>query len=607
MLRRLLALSAALAAALLLLGLAGGVATAADESIDSYQVALTVRPDGTLHVREQITYDFGTQQRHGIYRTLPVRYVYDDTHDRLLKVSNVRVVSTSGAPTKLSTSTEGSSLVLRVGDPNRTVTGRQVYILDYDVRGALNAFPDHVEVNWNVVGPEWAVPISAASATLQAPQPPTQVACYAGPAGSTLPCGTARIEGSTAVVGPQALAAYQGLTLVAALPTGSVAVPPAILPERFSLSRAFSVTPWTATGAAGLLAVGVGAVGFLAWTRGRDRRWRDQVPGLAPAPGQEADAEPRPLFTDAAGPVEYSPPDDVRPGQVGTLIDERAQPLDVTATIVDLAVRGYLHIEELEREHLFASRDWRLRQLTQPDAALLPYERTLLEALFEGRTEVLVSELKRTFATDLRKVESQLYDDVVSSGWFRRRPDRTRGLWGFLGVVVVLAGAGLTYLLARYTHAGLLGLALVVTGLVLVVVSGRMPARTARGSAMLARVLGFRRYLHTAEAEQLRFEESTDVFSRYLPYAVVFGDAERWAKAFAALAATRAAAGTAVPPVLPWYTGPAGWDLGHLGDSMSSFATTTAGAIASTASSGGSGFSGGFSGGGFGGGGGGSW
>lgn len=606
-LRRLLALLAAIAGAVLLVGLASGVAAAADEQVDSYQVDLTVRPDGTLHVREQITYDLGTQQRHGIYRTIPVQYPYSDTYDRLLRVSNIRVVSTTGAPTDVSAKTEGSSLVIRVGDPNRTITGRQVYVLDYDIQGALNTFADHIEVFWNAVGPEWAVPITAAAATLRAPQAPTQVACYAGPTGSSLPCSNARIEGSTALYGPQPLAPYEALTVVAALPTGSVAVPPMILRERFSVARAFSVTPWTATGGLGILVVGLGGVGYLLWTRGRDRRWRDQIPGLAPAPGQETDAEPRPLFTDAAGPVEYSPPDDVRPGQMGTLVDERAQPLDVTATIVDLAVRGYLHIEELERKRLFASRDWRLTQQRPPDPALLAYERTLLEALFKGRSEVLVSELKRTFATDLRKVESQLYDDVVKSGWFRRRPDRTRGLWGLLGVVAVLAGVGLTYLLARYTHAGLLGVAVVVSGLLLLLVSGRMPARTAKGSAMLARVLGFRTYLHTAEAEQLRFEERTDVFSKYLPYAIVFGDAERWAKAFAALAAAQAAGGTAVAPVLPWYTGPAGWDLGHLGDSISSFATTTAGAIATTASSGGSGFSGGSSGGGFGGGGGGSW
>jgi uncharacterized membrane protein len=94
------------------------------------------------------------------------------------------------------------------------------------------------------------------------------------------------------------------------------------------------------------------------------------------------------------------------------------------------------------------------------------------------------------------------------------------------------------------------------------------------------------------------------VFSRYLPYAIVFGEADRWAKAFASLGAAQAAGQTAA---LGWYSGPAGWEFSHFGDSIGSFADTTAGAIAATASSGGSGFSGGSSGGGFGGGGGGSW
>jgi len=143
----------------------------------------------------------------------------------------------------------------------------------------------------------------------------------------------------------------------------------------------------------------------------------------------------------------------------------------------------------------------------------------------------------------------------------------------------------------------------VLAGLALVVVSSRMPARTAKGSAALARVLGFRQYLRTAEAEQLRFEERADIFSRYLPYAVVFGETDRWARAFSSLAADPRSAAA-----LGWYVGPIGWDFGHFGDSMQSFSNTTTGAIAATAaSSGGSGFGGGSSGGGFGGGGGGSW
>ncbi len=72
--------------------------------------------------------------------------------------------------------------------------------------------------------------------------------------------------------------------------------------------------------------------------------------------------------------MEFRPPRDLRPGQVGILLDERADTLDVSATVVDLAVRGYLHIEELPRAHWFASRDWKLTGCKEQDDSLLTYE-----------------------------------------------------------------------------------------------------------------------------------------------------------------------------------------------------------------------------------------
>ena len=135
-----------------------------------------------------------------------------------------------------------------------------------------------------------------------------------------------------------------------------------------------------------------------------------------------------------------------------------------------------------------------------------------------------------------------------------------------------------------------------------------MPARTGEGSAVLARTLGFRRYLATAEAGQIRFEEGEDVFSKYLPYAIVFGEADRWAKVFATLATAGGAA--AVAPTVAWYTSPHAWTYASFGESVNSFSVTTAGSISAAAASSSSGFGGGgggFSGGGFGGGGGGGW
>ena len=186
----------------------------------------------------------------------------------------------------------------------------------------------------------------------------------------------------------------------------------------------------------------------------------------------------------------------------------------------------------------------------------------------------------------------------------RGRPDSVRGRWKAAGLAVAVGGGWSTYLLWTHLHWAPVGIALTVVGVAMVLLSQRMPARTARGAALLVQAKGFRTYLHTAEAGQLRFEEGADIFSRYLPYAVVFGDTERWVRVFGPLAAA-AGAGTATY----WYVGPSGWDMGHFGDSITGFSSAAASSIAATtpSSSGGSGFSGGSSGGGGGGGGGGSW
>jgi uncharacterized membrane protein len=213
-----------------------------------------------------------------------------------------------------------------------------------------------------------------------------------------------------------------------------------------------------------------------------------------------------------------------------------------------------------------------------------------------------VSSLKRTFHPSLVRVQEALYGDVVRRRWFARSPAKERSVWHGRGVVLTLAGGGATYVLARYTHLGLVGLPVVVAGLLLVAFGHRMPARTAKGSAALARALGFKRYLATAEAEQLRFEEREGIFARYLPYAIVLGEAEHWANVFHDLGDQQAAN-------LYWYTGPSGWSPVHFTDSFGAVSNATSGTLAATPASSGhsGGGGGGFSGGGGGGGGGGSW
>ena len=252
-----------------------------------------------------------------------------------------------------------------------------------------------------------------------------------------------------------------------------------------------------------------------------------------------------PLFERGRAPVEFAPPEDLRPGQVGTILDERANTLDVTATIVDLAVRGYLTIEEIPKEGWFGKPDWTLHKMDKPADDLLAYERTLLTGLFETGNDPTLSSLKRTFSARLEKVEDELYNDAVKHGWFSTRPDKVRESWHLRGVLVFLGGVVLTFVLAKWTHLGLVGLPVIVGGMVLIIGARWMPSRSAKGTAIARRVGGFRTVIETAETNLSRWAEEQNVFTRYLPYAIVFGCTEKWAKAFEGL--------QQMPPDTTWY------------------------------------------------------
>jgi uncharacterized membrane protein YgcG len=260
-------------------------------------------------------------------------------------------------------------------------------------------------------------------------------------------------------------------------------------------------------------------------------------------------------------------------------------------------VRKYLRIEEIQKQHVFGHPDWRLTRLDKNDP-LLRYERLLLDALFAG-TEgvVLLSSLKTKFHTSLVSVESALYDDAVARGWFLLRPDKARAFWHRIALLAIITGGALTYVLARWTSFGLLGLAVVISGLVLSACSHAMPRRTPKGTGTTRRVLGFRRFISESERDRARFAEQQQLFSEYLPYAIVFGVVDRWAKTFEGLADAD----------VSWYQSSTPFNAIAFSHSINGFATSSVGTLQSTpAGSGGSGFSGGAGGGG-GGGGGGSW
>jgi len=585
--------------ALAVVGLLAGPASAQvlGERIDRYDVDIEIGPTGSMLVTETIDYDFGSTQHHGIDRLIPVRLDYNSRYERIYPLHVVSVDAAPGTPAQYKTETAGREERIRIGDPKKTISGLHRYTIVYRIDAALNGFADHDELYWNAIGTEWSVPIDRATVRVTAPAELSDVACFGGGGGSRLPCAEATRAGAVAGFTQTGLGPSAGVTVVVGFRKGAVPEPVPVLDERWSAARAYAATPAT-MGVSVLLLAGI-LLGFarIAWRTGRDRQFAGSPVDVAFA--TEGQEEPVGLLSRTETPVEFVPPDGLRPGQLGTLVDEVANTLDVTATIVDLAVRGHLRIDEIPKHGWFGKPDWTMTKLKAPDG-LLQYETSLFTGLFESGDAVQLSALRNTFAARLAKVQDALYDDVVERGWFVGRPDKVRRRWRVIGIVALAAAVTVAVLFAALTHVALVALPLVVGAGLLLGAAGRMPRRTARGTGVLHRAQGFRRFIEESEKERARFAEQQHLFSEYLPYAIVFGATDKWARAFAGLDGEL--------PQPGWYGGSNVFTAAAFSHSIDGFAVTTAGTITSTPSgSGSSGFSGGFSGGGGGGGGGGSW
>ena len=602
------AVACAVAAAVLAPILAGPTdasAQAGFERITSYNADIEIQPDGSIMVTEQIAYDFGVEQRHGIFRDIPVRFRYNGSYDRIYGL-DVWSVQSPDAPGQYTVDSNGSSVRIKIGDPDQTITGKHSYTITYVVTGGLNGFADHDELYWNAVGNQWDVPIDRASVQVAAPAAVSRAACFAGPLGSANSCRQARITDEVARFTQARLGPYEGLTVVVAIPKGAVAPPHPVLRERWALQRAFALTPVSVGASGGLLAVLVIA-GAVVLARSRRRSQPAFYPGGGSmAPTDEVPPQPE----DDLPPMESAPPEDIRPGQAGTLLDGVANPRDVTGTIVDLAVRGYLRIEDVAPPAPVARPDWRLVRLRKA-GGLLDYEQILLKGVFAdtengGEASIQLSKLGPDFSRALKWAQDALYADVARRGWFTTRPDKVRRRWLAVRVVLFVIGAAALVTAAAYSHLALVPIPLALAGLVLIGGARWMPVRTAKGTELARRLAGFRSFIQTEAAAQASSAERHDVLYDYLPYAIVFGCTEQWADVTASVAAADR------PP--SWFQtsrpfSPAGLSLppNRYFSPMHNFATAANSWIESSASSSGtSGFSGGggYSGGG---GGGGSW
>ncbi|CAN5661170.1 DUF2207 domain-containing protein [soil metagenome] len=538
--------------------------------------SIVVLRDGSIRVTERLTVHFEGEWN-GVYRTIPVEYLTNQQLRYRLRLDVVSVTDDAGTELRHDVANEGPNRKIRIWVPGANNATRTV-VLTYASPNALRFFDEHDELYWNVTGDAWDFPIQRTRAEVVLPDGVTGVrsASFAGPAGSSQP-GTAAQQIGNALYfeTDQPLGYRDGLTIVVGWNPGVVHRP-------------------TATQKAGALVAAnsillLPLIAFFAML-GLWRRF-----------GRDPDAGS--IY------VRYEPPPDMTPAEAGTLIDDRPDLRDITATLVDLAVRGYAEINEQQSEQLFGlikTRDYEIVLLqAERWPALKPHERALLQALsvHAHNDRVLLSELQNEFYKHLPAIRKHLNRTLIDGGHYRRHPNHVRAMWIVIAIVTTFAVAMAGGALALRYHISPVAsvIASALTFLVMAVFGLLMPRRTALGAQTHAWLRGFQEFLDRVEKDRLqRIDTTAATFEKYLPYAMAFGVEKNWARAFQDMATT--------PP--SWYHGAQNGpfrtsmfvaDLGRM--------TGAAGSAMSSAprssGSGSSGFSGGSSGGGFGGGGGG--
>jgi uncharacterized membrane protein YgcG len=556
-------------------------------SIDRFDVEVDVHENSNITVVERIEIQF-REPRRGIYREIPIRYTDPTGFQYGYDFRLLGVEDENGNARQTKVSRDGAMVRVRIGDPDRRVTGTQVYYVRYRATDVLRQFGEHDELYWNVTGHQWNTTIGAATLRVNLPEAVTmedlRVKGWAGRYGSRQENVITAFPqpGEVNVASQVQLDPREGLTVAIAWPSGIVSFP----------GTAAKVWRFVSMNLVVLLPV--------LWLVLLIRRYRSH--GIDPS-------------IPAANMVRYEPPPGVSAGAIGTLVDEKVDMIDITATIVDLAVRGYLTIETVVEEKFFGLKKDEVtsfrRDPNQSIADLLPHERQVLDGLFDADpAHVSTEDLKEEFYKKIPGITSALYDRLVDLKFVAGNPQTVRrqtvGLGIAAGVLTFVAGAlWASFMGGWFPVAAVLP---VICGVVTIAMfsafAPAMPRRTRDGVRIASWAKGFEEFVDRVESDRFERAAARDVYEQLLPYAMALGVATKWSRKFEGIYDEESPG---------WYAGPHGPGRGfstvifhsNLNDAMSSASESMASRPRSSGSSGSGG--GGFSGGGGGGGGGGSW
>lgn len=603
-------------------------------NFEKWLVDITIEKDSTFLVRETQTFNF-----HGNFHWVK----RDIAKQRLRKITDVKVFDEERrelTPPEIEISEDSSYVSVKI---NFDLTDTQkTWTFEYRVHGGIGFFEKHDELYWNAVSSERDVPIREVGVTVHLPEEISEEQImqklFIGPTGSTKTSNNfSVIDRKTVRYWGENIRPHENFTIVLGWPKGKIYEPgivkinsepkanilvdgqkigittPAVLEENYEISSGEHII----------------SVNKAGWQIKGEKSYVINV-----IPGQLIELNfilekcfwlkfinyllyifpillfvylfkkwlklPRIKKTIIA---QYEPPDKLLPAEVACLIRGAVTNRDFTATLIDLAYRGWLKIIESEKKFIFVKKrsyTFVLKKDFSQASDLEDYEKDFLKAIFDSKTEIILDDLKkkRTLVSELNSIKKDIYQKLVDLEYLKKALIRSRSVSIFLAVVgtfVLFFLLSLIFVDSNYISFFWPGfLCWLIFALYLAI--RPIPPLTEKGVEAKWYALGFREYLSVAE--RFRLGACTpETFEQFLSYAIVFGVEDKWANRFADIYKKQP----------DWYEGP--YDVRTFNavvfaSSLSSMSNSFRSAVAASSPSSSSGFGGGGGAGGGGGGGG---
>ena len=510
----LLALGVAIAGGAAAIGAAAGD----PERATALWVGAELDADGRARIVEVIDYDFGVERRRGVFRDVP---------DLPGDAPVVAHSATAPAGVRVTANSRAETRIL-VGDPDRTVSGRHRYTIDYP----LGTLTTDGGLAWDAVGTTWEVHKEEVEVHLVAPFRLEDPRCFRGRIDSTKRCSVRQVDPGHLVARIDRLDKDQGVT-VEATRAGAIGDSPALAvpPSRPIEDPGTGLLP--PLGVAAIAAL-VGAVPTSVLIR-RAGRERVAVGGAAAAAwGGEGGSDGEAYVMQdsdelaALATVEFAPPDEVSPAQGGVLLNEAVSPDHKTAWLVQAAIDGYVDIQQEGSTVTLVRRDRR-------DGSTV----AILDKAFAGRDRLVLGKYDSSFSDAWTDLDGVLLSWQKGSGFWDPAADRRRTRVRVIGTLVGLvglAGTGLAAWPANLFGPGWLVLVVVAAllagaGWAALVRGWELRVRSMRGSALWLRVESFRRFLAQSEGRHAEEAAKRGVLREYTAWAVALGEVDRWSSA----------------------------------------------------------------------------